>query len=375
MCGIAGFVLRERREGHQHLLKEMCDLIRHRGPDDEGFFFDAGCGIGMRRLSIIDLSTGHQPISNEDGTIWVVFNGEIYDYQGVRARLEAQGHRFNTRSDTEVLVHLYEQEGVAGLERLRGMFGIALWDGRKKKLVLARDRFGKKPLYYAVLPQGLYFGSELKCLRAAGVPTDLDKEALRLYFLLSYIPDPWSPFQAVKKLAPGSWLTYDAGGKVEQGAYWRMPEPGAEAAPGDTPEAAAARIRECFDESVRIRMIADVPLGAFLSGGLDSSSVVASMARQSSDPVKTFSIGFEESGFNELPYARMVAEHYRTEHHEILVKPDSVALVNRLVKHFDEPFGDASAIPTLLVSELSAQHVNVVLTGVGGIELSGGKAR
>ena len=355
----------------------MCDLIRHRGPDDEGFHIDGGCALGMRRLSVIDLDTGHQPISNEDGSIWVVFNGEIYEFAALRASLETAGHRFRTKSDTEVIVHLYEQEGVAGLHKLRGMFAIALWDARLQRLLLVRDRFGKKPLYYAVLPAGIVFGSELKCLRAAGVPLDLDRDALRLYFLLSYIPDPRSPFAAIRKLEPGSWLTYEADGTVKRGAYWTMPRPAITAAPGDTEESAALRIREAFDEAVRVRMIADVPLGAFLSGGLDSSSVVASMAmasvaQASPEPVRTFSIGFEEAGFNELPLARLVAQRFHTEHHEIVVKPDSVALVNRLIRHFDEPFGDSSAIPTFIVSEFAARHVKVVLTGDGGDEFFGG---
>ena len=354
------------------MLQRMCDLIRHRGPDDEGFYIDGGCAIGMRRLSIIDLDTGQQPISNEDGSVWVVFNGEIYQFAALRAALEQCGHRFRTKSDTEVIVHLYEQEGVEGLHKLRGMFAIALWDARLQRLLLVRDRFGKKPLYYAVLPEGMVFGSELKCLRAAGVPLDLDRDALRLYFLLSYIPDPRSPFAAVRKLEPGTWLTYDASGTIKRGAYWTMPRPATTAAPGDSEESAARRIREAFDEAVRIRMIADVPLGAFLSGGLDSSSVVASMAQASPEPVRTFSIGFEEEGFNELPLARLVAQRFGTEHHEILVKPDSVALVNRLIRHFDEPFGDASAIPTFIVSEFASQHVKVVLTGDGGDEFFGG---
>ena len=372
MCGIAGFFSPDGRAEPQAILKKMCDLIRHRGPDDEGYHIDGGCGIGMRRLSIIDLKTGHQPISNEDGSVWVVFNGEIYEYDHLRRRLEASGHRFSTHTDTEVIVHLYEQDGLEGLRELRGMFAIALWDARNRRLLLARDRFGKKPLYYAITPEGLVFGSELKCLRAAGVPLDLDREALRLYFQFSYIPDPWSPFSAVKKLAPGTWLSYDAERRVCQGAFWQMPVPVSEPAPGDSEDQAAKRVRETFDEAVRIRMIADVPLGAFLSGGIDSSSVVASMALASPDPVRTFSIGFEESGFNELPAARLVAQKYRTQHHEILVKPDSVSLVQRLVKHFDEPFGDSSAIPTFIVSEFAAQHVKVVLTGDGGDELFGG---
>jgi asparagine synthase (glutamine-hydrolysing) len=354
----------------------MCDVIRHRGPDDAGYHVDGGCGLGIRRLSVIDLESGHQPIANEDGSVWIVFNGEIYEYQHLRDELEARGHRFRTRSDTEVILHLYEERGVECFARLRGMFAIALWDARTRKLTLARDRFGKKPLYYAVLDHGIYFGSELKCLRAAALPLDIDQDALRLYFQFGYIPDPWSPFRQVKKLPPGSWLRYALGeageARLEQGRYWTLPVPVAEAAPGDTRAAAAARLRQAFDEAVRIRMIADVPLGAFLSGGIDSSSVVASMALQSPEPVRTFSIGFEESGYNELPAARLVAAKYRTEHHEILVKPEAAGLVERLMRHFDEPFGDSSAIPTFIVSEFAARHVKVALTGDGGDELFGG---
>src|ERR1019366_1474713 len=259
-----------------------------------------------------------------------------------------------------------------GFARLRGMFAAGIWDGRTREMVLVRDRFGKKPLYYSALPSGLYFGSELKCLRAAGVPLDLDREAIRLYFQFSYIPDPRSPFQAIRKLAPGAWLAYREDGTVRQGRYWTLPASAEEPAPGWTETQACERVREVFDESVRLRMIADVPLGAFLSGGIDSSLVVASMARQSSDPVKTFSIGFEEAEFNELPYARQVAEQYRTEHHEIIVRPDAIDLVSRLMHHFDEPFGDSSAIPTYLVSEFAARHVKVVLSGDGGDELFAG---
>jgi asparagine synthase (glutamine-hydrolysing) len=372
MCGIAGFLSRDAGPDQRHILKKMCDLIRHRGPDDEGLHVHGGCAIGMRRLSIIDLETGRQPIANEDETVWIVFNGEIYEYGHLRRRLEGQGHRFRTRSDTEVILHLYEQEGLKCFESLRGMFAIAIWDSRAGKLVLARDRLGKKPLYYAHLRDRLIFGSELKCLRAAGLPLDLDEEALKLYFQFAYIPEPWTPFAAARKLEPGTWLSYDRHGRIEQGAYWTMPAPRAEPEQGDTREKAAERVRDAFDEAVRIRMVADVPLGAFLSGGIDSGSVVASMARASSSPVKTFSIGFEESGFNELPAARLVAEKYGTEHHEIVVKPDSVALVRRLVKHFDEPFGDASAIPTFVVSEFAARHVKVALTGDGGDEFFGG---
>ncbi len=374
MCGIAGFLL---REGKASLcaVRAMCDQIRHRGPDDEGYHVEGGCAIGMRRLSIIDLSTGHQPMANEDGSVWVVFNGEIYNYQELRADLIAHGHRFVTNSDTETLVHLYEDQGAEGLRRLRGMFAYAIWDARQKRLFLARDRFGKKPLYYALLPEGLYFGSELKCLRAAGVPCEIDAEALRLFFQFTYIPEPRSCFRAIRKLPAGCWLSYDADGTVHQGRYWQFPTPVAET-PADFSEASVCtRLREKFDESVRIRMIADVPLGAFLSGGIDSSSVVASMALASPEPVRTFSIGFEESAFNELEYAAMVARQYHTDHHEIVVRPDAVDLVSRLVRHFDEPFGDSSAIPTFIVSEFAVRHVKVALSGDGGDELFAGYDR
>jgi asparagine synthase (glutamine-hydrolysing) len=370
MCGIAGFVLREQK-AQLPLIRAMCDEIRHRGPDDEGFHVDGGCAIGMRRLSIIDLSTGHQPISNEDGTVWIVFNGEIYGYQDLRADLIARGHRFRTASDTETLIHLYEEEGPEGLRRLRGMFAYAIWDSRQQRLFLARDRFGKKPLYYAVLPEGLYFGSEISCLRQAGVPLETDRDALRLYFEFNYIPDPMTAYRAIRRLPAGSWMTWQRG-EVKQGTYWQPPAPVAEPAPGFTHADAVKQVREKFDEAVRVRMIADVPLGAFLSGGLDSSSVVASMAMQSSEPVKTFTIGFEESAFSELPHAALVAKKYRTEHHEIVVKPDSVGIIQKFVKHFGEPFADSSAIPTFVVSEFAARYVKVALSGDGGDELFGG---
>jgi asparagine synthase (glutamine-hydrolysing) len=273
------------------------------------------------------------------------------------------------------VVHLYEEEGAAGLQRLRGMFAYAIWDARRRLIFLARDRFGKKPLYYAVLPQGLYFGSELKCLRVAGVPADIDADAVRLFFQFTYIPEPLSCFRAVRKLPAGSWLTYDADGTVRQGRYWQFPRPVAEIPANFSADQMCDRLREKFYESVRIRLIADVPLGAFLSGGIDSSSVVASMARASSEPVRTFSIGFEESAFNELEYASMVAREYHTEHHEIVVRPDAVDLVSRLVRHFDEPFGDSSAIPTFIVSEFAARYVKVALSGDGGDELFAGYDR
>ena len=374
MCGIAGLFL-TGAEAPRTLVERMTELITHRGPDQDGYFVEGGCGLGMRRLSIIDLSTGKQPIGSEDGNLQVVFNGEIYNHHELRSWLESRGHRFSTRSDTEVLVHLHEEEGTAGIARLRGMFAYAIYDRREKTLLLVRDRFGKKPLYYSERPEGLYFGSELKCLRAAGVPAEMDEEALRLYFQFLHVPDPLSPLKAVRKLPPGGWLLYRGDGAVRRGRYWRFPEPAAEPPAGLTEEEAQRRLRELFDESVRIRLEADVPLGAFLSGGIDSSAVVASMALQTKEPVKTFSIGFEEASHNELPYARMVAQQYQTDHHEIVVRPDSIDLVSRLVRHFDEPFGDASAIPTFIVSEFAARHVKVALSGDGGDELFAGYTR
>jgi asparagine synthase (glutamine-hydrolysing) len=371
MCGIAGFFLRDK-PAELADVERMCAAIRHRGPDDDGFHLDGGCAIGMRRLSIIDLHSGHQPISNEDQSAWIVFNGEIYNYPDLRRDLLARGHRLATKSDTETIVHLYEDEGPAAVARLRGMFAIALWDARRRRLLLARDRFGKKPLYYAVLPHGIYFASELKCFRGLDIPFDIDTDALKFYFQFGYIPDPWTPFRAIRKLAPGGWLTYDSDGAVVQDRYWTLPAPATEPAPGMTEAGMRDRLREVFDESVRIRMIADVPLGAFLSGGIDSSSIVASMALQSKEPVKTFSIGFEEAEFNELPYARELANQYKTDHHELIVRPDSVGLISRLAHHFDEPFADSAAIPTFLVSEFAARYVKVVLTGDGGDELFAG---
>jgi len=371
MCGIAGFVLRNG-QAQPSAVRAMTDVICHRGPDDEGIYTEGPCGIGMRRLSIIDLSTGHQPISNEDGTTWVVFNGEIYNYQELRQDLIARGHRFSTNSDTETLLHLYEEKGADGLALLRGMFVYCIWDGNRRKLFIARDRFGKKPLYYANTPEGFFFGSELKCLRVAGVPLELNQEALRLYFQFGYIADPYTPFRGVHKLMPGCWLECSADGEIKPGRYWRLPPFHEHNQTGLTREQTKEKIRELFDESVRIRMIADVPLGAFLSGGIDSSLVVASMALQSSAPVKTFSIGFEEAAYNELYYARLVAKKYQTEHHDIVVHPDSVDLIQKLVHHYDEPFADSSAIPTYIVSEFAVQHVKVALSGDGGDEFFAG---
>lgn len=371
MCGIAGFY-DPARPSPGSTLTAMCDAIRHRGPDEDGYYIDNGCSIGMRRLSIIDLTTGKQPISNEDRTVWIVFNGEIYNFQPLQEELKSRGHRFKTRSDTETIVHLYEEWGVEGLKRLRGMFAFAIWDQNKRRLLLVRDRVGKKPLYYTVRGGTIYFGSELKCLRAAGLPLEIDREGLRWYFQMKHIPDPFTAYQGVSKLPAGGWLSFEANGRVEQGRYWKMPVPAEEPPAGLTRPQAIEKLRHLFDEAVRIRMIADVPLGAFLSGGIDSSLVVATMARQSSEPVRTFSIGFEEAAFNETKYARMVAEKYKTNHRELIVKPDSMGMVDRIVDSFDEPFADASAIPTYYVCRAAADHVKVALSGDGGDEFFNG---
>ena len=372
MCGIAGF-LQYREPAHPAVLRQMCDQMRHRGPDDEGFHLDRNAGIGMRRLSIIDLVGGHQPIANEDETNWIVFNGEIYNFQELRPRLESAGHRFRTRSDTETILHLHEQDGLEAIRQLRGMFAYAIWDARREELLLVRDRFGKKPLYYAALPHGLYFASELKCLWPAGVPRDPDPAALRTYLQFGYVPDPQTAYRAVRKLPPASWLRVSRDGRMEQGVYWKLPPP----RPGDAPdldrEEVKQRLRAKFEEAVRIRMVADVPVGAFLSGGIDSSLVVAAMAAHSSRPIRTFSIGFDQPGFlNELPYARLVAERYGTDHQELIVRPKEVELVAKVAAMYDEPFADASALPTFLVSEMTARSVKVALSGDGGDELFGG---
>jgi asparagine synthase (glutamine-hydrolysing) len=377
MCGIAGFVELAREgapapEAAFSLVHGMCEVIRHRGPDDEGIHVEPGIGLGMRRLSIIDLSTGHQPIHNEDKTVWVVFNGEIYNYRQLRQELEAAGHRFYTSSDTETIVHAYEQWGEHAFARLRGMFGIALWDRKTRTLLVARDRAGIKPLHYATHGGRLFFGSELKSLIAAGaVSRDIDLTALDHYLSFLYAPRDRAIFTGVSKLPPGHYLKC-AGGRVEVRSYWEIG--GAEPFTG-TPEEAARALYGVLADAVESHLMADVPLGAFLSGGVDSSVVVGLMARASSRPVKTFSIGFDEPQFDELDHARRVARHFGTEHHEFVVRPDGLAILDRMIAHFDEPFADSSAIPTWYVSEIARRHVTVVLSGDGGDELFGGYDR
>ena len=380
MCGIAGFIDQwdaiKTRVGDERaqILDRMCRVITHRGPDDQGVLLEPGVALGMRRLSIIDLNGGKQPISNEDGSVTIVFNGEIYNYRELQTDLQGRGHEFKTNSDTETVVHAYEEFGTSCVDHLRGMFAFAIWDERKQKLFLARDRVGKKPLYYSITRGGtLVFGSELKTLlEHPDVERNTNPRALDAYFSLGYVPDPLSIFKNVEKLSPGHHLTF-AGGRLSVERYWDFDYH----TNGNGHRAAdyLDELRSLLEESVKLRLVSDVPLGAFLSGGVDSSTVVALMARQLDQPVKTFSIGFNEDSFNELKFARLTAEKYQTDHHEFLVTPDICEVVDQLAWHFDEPFADSSAIPTYVVSKLAREHVTVVLTGDGGDELFAGYTR
>ena len=374
MCGIAGFVgWNVDRAASENLLERMCGAIAHRGPDDEGHFSAPGVGLGMRRLSIIDVAGGMQPISNEAGDVTLVFNGEIYNHHPLRARLLANGHQFATRSDTETIVHLYEDKGPACVRELSGMFGIAVWDARRRSLFVARDRLGIKPLYYWVTDEGLAFASELRSLLALDrFPREIDRLAVARYLALGYVPDPLSIFQGVRKLPPGHYLTWDARAGVRVERYWSPVRP--ENSALDEIEA-VRELQRLMMEAVGSHLESEVPLGAFLSGGIDSSSVVACMARQMDRPVQTFSIGFEEEGFNEAPDAAIVAAALRTDHTELIVRPDAERLIEDVARIFDEPFADSSALPTLLVSQLARRHVTVSLSGDGGDELFGGYTR
>ncbi|HTC93232.1 MAG TPA: asparagine synthase (glutamine-hydrolyzing) [Terriglobales bacterium] len=374
MCGIAGIV------GAQHNYRasaadihRMCQAIVHRGPDDEGIYAAGPVGLGMRRLSIVDLSTGHQPIHNEDRTVWVVFNGEIYNFPELRPQLEARGHRFYTNTDTEVIVHLYEDYGSDCVHHLRGMFSFALWDDTRQRLLLGRDRFGKKPLHYALHRGRLLFGSEIKSL-LAGAPelADVDPQGVLNFFYFGYIQDPLSAFAQIQKLPPGHLLEFSAGNiKVRQ--YWDLPEYGVYEPQSE--EECLKELEHRLAEAVRIRLMSDVPLGALLSGGVDSSTVVALMARASSRKVKTFSIGFSSQDFNEAGHARTVAQRFDTEHHELFVEPNIEDTVNTLTHSLEEPFGDSSMVPTYHVCRMARQYVTVALAGDGGDELFAGYDR
>jgi asparagine synthase (glutamine-hydrolysing) len=374
MCGIAGIVSAAADDRIEaSTIHRMCQAIVHRGPDDEGIFVKDGTGLGMRRLSIIDLAGGHQPIFNEDRSVWVVYNGEIYNFPELRAELEKRGHRFYTHSDTEVIVHLYEEMGADCVTKLRGMFAIALYDEKRKSLLLARDRLGKKPLYYALHGGRLYFGSEIKAMLAVAPELKaVDPEGILQFFYFGYVPDPYSAFRFIRKLPPGHLAEY-RNGAIEVRAYWDVPQYGT-CDPGSD-EACLEEMERRLAEAVRMRLISDVPLGAMLSGGVDSSLVVALMARYSSAPVKTFSIGFGKSDFNEAEYARLVAQRFATDHHELIVEPDISETLNQITGMMEEPFGDSSMIPTYYVSKLARQHVTVALSGDGGDELFAGYDR
>ncbi|MFL5607493.1 MAG: asparagine synthase (glutamine-hydrolyzing) [Gemmatimonadaceae bacterium] len=373
VCGIAGYAGWKRSAGQSESeLARMCAAIRHRGPDEEGHHVGAGVALGMRRLSVIDVAGGSQPMSNEDGTVHVVFNGEIYNHRALRQKL-ALRHQVRTRSDTEVLVHLYEEHGTGLVNHLRGMFAFAIWDERRERLTIARDRLGIKPLYYWHTPDGVAFASELRSLLALPeFPREVDAGAIHQYLALGYVPDPGCVFAGVQKLSPGHLLTWDRDRGLESRQYWSALRP--EAHVVDDREA-VEELRRLLTDAVDSHLEADVPLGAFLSGGIDSSTVVAQMARLSATRVQTFSIGFEEREFNEAPHAARVARELGTQHTELIVRPDADALVEEVVRTFDEPFSDPSALPTLLVSRLARRHVTVALSGDGGDELFGGYTR
>jgi asparagine synthase (glutamine-hydrolysing) len=378
MCGICGvYEYKKRRPVARQIPYDMLRVIRHRGPDDEGVYLDSDLALGMRRLSIIDLASGKQPISNEDGSVVVVFNGEIYNYQELKAQLRQRGHVFATASDTEVIVHLYEECGEECVRQLRGMFAFAVWDVRHRRLFLARDRLGIKPLYYTQADERLVFGSEIKAiLQHPEVRARLDVEGLSNFLSLKYVPAPQTMFSDILALPPGHALTCDAKG-VKVWPYWDLSF-SSHTGGQMREEIYAEQLEELLRESVKIHLMSDVPFGAFLSGGLDSSTIVALMSQFLERPVKTFSAGFEGEGeaFSELPYARIVAKRYQTDHHEVLIRSqDLVALAEKVVWHLDQPIADEATLANYMVAELASHHVKMVLTGEGGDELFAGYAR
>ena len=376
MCGIAGMVRPPGQEVDRPVLQRMCDSIVHRGPDSEGFFVEDNVGLGMRRLSIIDLSSGEQPIHNEDRTVWVVFNGEIYNYRQLRQELEAAGHQFYTNSDTETLVHLYEQYGERFAERLNGMFCFALFDRVNGKVVIARDRIGEKQLYYSWKAGVLTFGSEIKCVLESGlVSRDLDFQAIDQYFRFLYIPHPRTAFREIRELPPATIMVLEQGKAPRLESYWRLSfSPRSKSQDGNQ---LVESVREQFERSVRSRLVSDVPLGVLLSGGVDSSAVAAVMVKTSSEKVRTFTIGYDGAGnvYDERAHARSFSQHFGTEHHEFVIKPDIVELLPKLVRSFDQPFGDSSAVANYYVFHETRKHLKVVLTGLGGDEVFAGYER
>ncbi len=370
MCGIAGILDFQGRPVLLEDLASMCDALVHRGPDEAGFHVAPGLGLGMRRLSVIDLEGGSQPVRNEDGTVVVVFNGEIYNFRDLRRDLLTSGHMFKSHTDSEVIAHLYEEYGVACVEHLRGMFVFALWDAKRRQLLIARDRLGVKPLYWTEKSGRLLFASELKAiLQLEEVERDLNWASVDHLFTFLTTPSKESIIEGVHKLEPGHLMVASAEKGVCIHRYWA---PRFEPEHGKPESHFIDGVRGLLEESVKLRLVSDVPLGAFLSGGLDSSAVVATMARLMDQPVKTFSIGFAEGDYNELEYAKLVAAKFGTDHHELILEPDVVDVLEDIAWYLDEPFGDSSAIPTYLVSKLAAEHVTVVLSGDGGDELFGG---
>jgi asparagine synthase (glutamine-hydrolysing) len=373
MCGICGIVDLERPDAISlDVLNRMNDALAHRGPDDAGVYLAQNVGLGHRRLSIIDVIGGHQPLSNEDGTIWVLLNGEIYNYSELRQKLLSRGHKFATSSDTEVIAHLYEDYREDCFAEIRGMFSIALWDARERKLLLARDRVGKKPLFYLSDAKRILFGSELKALLAADAfPRDIDPYAVCDYFSLGYIPVPKTIYRCVRKVLPGHYLVFSANGTREV-QYWDLSFAKID---NRTEEEWCELLRHQLCEATRVRLMSEVPLGAFLSGGVDSSAVVAMMSHIMNRPVTTCCIGFEEEEYNETDFARQIARQFQTNHHEQVVRPSAVEVIDKLAWHYDEPFADSSAIPTYYVSAVARQHVTVALGGDGGDENFAGYRR
>lgn len=378
MCGIAGIVAGPSgRPIEAVALDRMARALAHRGPDDQGVYLNdsASAGLAHRRLAVIDVADGHQPLSSEDGKVWVVFNGEIYNFRQLQQRLIGLGHRFATRCDTEVIVHAYEQFGPACVEQFRGMFGLAIWDERRRTLLLARDRLGKKPVFYSLSGGAMVFASEAKGILASGyIDARLDQRSLDAYLRYGYAPAPWAMLADVKKIEPAHYMVFDqsTGCVCSYVRYWSPPD---RADPAMGTPAGQRLLAETIAEAVELRTVSDVPLGAFLSGGLDSSLIVALLSRVLRDPVRTFSIGFEEEEFNELPYARLVAEHFGTEHREHVLAPATAAMLERLVWHYDDPLADSSSLPTMRVSEMARRDVTVVLSGDGGDEIFAGYER
>jgi len=376
MCGIAGvFEFGEDAHFDSGVLRRMCDVIAHRGPDDDGFFTQGGIGLGMRRLSIVDLATGHQPISNEDGSIWIVFNGEIYNHRALREQLITRGHRYRTQSDTETIVHLYEEYGKECVQHLRGMFAFAIWDSRRTSLFVARDRLGIKPLYYRLTPQNFFFGSEIKVLLAhPGVRAELNRGVLPEFLAFGYLSGEETFYNGVRKLMPGHTLEIDERGDLRVEQYWDLPQ-ASEAEPHDE-RYYVETYRDLLEGAVGSHLMSDVPLGVFLSGGLDSSAVAALMTKIRRAPIETFSVGYSEQTYSELPYARTVAQHLNSVHHEVFVSCDDFfgALPN-LIWHEDEPIVWPSSVSLFFVAELAREHVKVVLTGEGSDETLAGYSR